>query len=191
MFIYSRAWQNVTCTSGFFLNSILTKNLFFPLFFFKNVKMFVSSSLSPLFWSLKARAQVSRGKMFKKRGALLLKRYFFTISFPLLIKVKHNQRNFSLALTKVTSKFFVPSFCFTKTRTNRTGQYLGTTFHRRRRSWSAGLCHRTNLFYSVQDRISTIGSFPTSGTFAIKTTSHRLASRCTDRKFACLRRRFL
>ena len=95
-----------------FLNSI-RKNLFFSPLFSLSL-----CPLSPFFGRFRSRLRSCSvlgeplKKCLKKENSFI-KRYFFC-SFPLLIKVKHNQRNFSLALTKVTSKFFVPSFCFTK-----------------------------------------------------------------------------
>ena len=142
MFIYSRAWQRVAFTSGFcFVQgrvALSEKPVFFLCFF---VKMLSPGAFSPPLPEL----------FFK---TLLSKRYFFC-SFPLRIKVKHNQRNFSLALTKVTSKFFVPSFCFTSDHEESPGTISWNNASPRRRSWSAGFCHRTNLFCSVLDRILT------------------------------------
>ena len=99
--------------------------------------------------------------------------YYFFFSSPLRIKVKHNHRNFSFALTKVTSKFFVPSFCFTSDHEESPGTISWNNVSSAEKTVFGWIfAHYKSILFCPGPNFNEIEFFSTSpGTFAIKTNS--------------------
>ena len=98
--------------------------------------------------------------------------YYFFCSSPLRIKVKHNHRNFSLALTKVTSKFFVPSFCFTSDHEESPGTISWNNVSSAETTVFGWIfAHDKSILFCPGPNFNEIEFFSTSpGPFAINTT---------------------